>query len=171
LDFKSGQKPTFLLGRKMSLYRGKIIRAIERLVIPILEDEGLELVDIEFQRERRGLFLRIYIDKNGGINLADCTALNHRLSAILDVEDIIDTNYILEVSSPGLTRPLKKTQDYKKYQGHLVRIKTYKPIDNQKIFKGVLVDLKDGIVKIEYKEKKWLIPLETIAKANLDFEF
>ncbi|HEC49938.1 MAG TPA: ribosome maturation factor RimP, partial [Candidatus Desulfofervidus auxilii] len=82
--------------------------------MPILGDEGLELVDVEFQREKQGWVLRVYIDKPGGVTLDDCTDISYQLSAVLDVEDLIDTSYTLEVSSPGLTRPLKELSDYER---------------------------------------------------------
>ena len=154
----------------MSLYTQKVISIVEKLVTPIVESEGLELVDIEFQREGRGWVLRVYIDKAGGVTLNDCTIVSQQLSALLDIEDPIDTAYTLEVSSPGLTRPLKKEEDYKKYEGHLVQIKTYQPINGQKIFRGTLLGIEEGIVKVEIKGKIYEIPLDSIAKANLDFE-
>lgn len=154
----------------MSLYTEKVIDIVEKLVTPILESEGLELVDIEFQREARGWILRVYIDKEGGVNLDDCTLVSQQLSAVLDVEDPIDTAYILEVSSPGLTRPLKRTKDYEKYKGRLVQIKTYHPIKGHKVFRGKLIGLEDDMVKIETEGEILEISLKDIAKANLDFE-
>jgi len=163
--------PTFLLEGNLSLYTEKIIKKVEKLVMPILEDEGLELTDVEFQREKRGWVLRVYIDKPGGVTLDDCTAISYQLSAILDVEDVIDTSYTLEVSSPGITRPLKGLNDYEKYKGKLVKIKTYKPIDGKKVFRGKLIGLENEIVKIEDEKGEHEIPFENIAKANLNFEF
>ena len=139
--------------------------------MPILGDEGLELVDVEFQREKQGWVLRVYIDKPGGVTLDDCTDISYQLSAVLDVEDLIDTSYTLEVSSPGLTRPLKELNDYERYKGQLVKIKTYKPIDGKKVFRGKLIGLENKIVKIENEKGEHEIPFENIAKANLNFEF
>ncbi len=155
----------------MSAYTEKVVGIVEGLVTPILESEGLELVDIEFQRETRGWVLRIYIDKEGGVTLNDCTVVSQQLSAILDVEDPIDTPYTLEVSSPGLTRPLKKIKDYERYKGRLVRIKTYQKIEGQKEFKGKLLGLEEDIVSLEIEGKIMSIPLKDIAKANLEYEF
>jgi len=155
----------------LSAYTEKVVGIVEGLVTPILESEGLELVDIEFQRETRGWVLRIYIDKEGGVTLNDCTVVSQQLSAILDVEDPIDTPYTLEVSSPGLTRPLKKIKDYERYKGRLVRIKTYQKIEGQKEFKGKLLGLEEDIVSLEIEGKIMSIPLKDIAKANLEYEF
>jgi len=138
--------------------------------MPILGDEGLELVDVEFQREKQGWVLRVYIDKPGGVTLDDCTDISYQLSAVLDVEDLIDTSYTLEVSSPGLTRPLKELSDYERYKGQLVKIKTYKPIDGKKVFRGKLIGLENEIVKIKNEKGEHEIPFESIAKANLNFE-
>lgn len=155
----------------MSLYTEKIIKKVKKLVMPILGDEDLELVDVEFQREKQGWVLRVYIDKPGGVTLDDCTDISYQLSAVLDVEDLIDTSYTLEVSSPGLTRPLKELSDYERYKGQLVKIKTYKPIDGKKVFRGKLIGLENEIVKIEDEKGEREIPFENIAKANLNFEF
>ncbi|MDL1965516.1 MAG: ribosome maturation factor RimP [Candidatus Desulfofervidus auxilii] len=155
----------------MSLYTEKIIKKVKELVMPILGDEGLELVDVEFQREKQGWVLRVYIDKPGGVTLDDCTDISYQLSAVLDVEDLIDTSYTLEVSSPGLTRPLKELSDYERYKGQLVKIKTYKPIDGKKVFRGKLIGLENEIVKIEDEKGEHEIPFEIIAKANLNLEF
>ena len=155
----------------MSAYTEKVIGIVEGLVTPILESEGLELVDIEFQREARGWVLRIYIDKEGGVTLNDCTVVSQQLSAVLDVEDPIDTPYTLEVSSPGLTRPLKKPKDYERYKGKLVCIKTYQKLEGQKEFKGKLLGLEEDVVSLEIEGKIMNIPLKDIAKANLEYEF
>jgi len=154
----------------LSLYTEKIIKKVKKLVMPILGDEGLELVDVEFQREKQGWVLRVYIDKPGGVTLDDCTDISYQLSAVLDVEDLIDTSYTLEVSSPGLTRPLKELNDYERYKGQLVKIKTYKPIDGKKVFRGKLIGLENEIVKIENEKGEHEIPFKIIAKANLNFE-
>jgi len=144
---------------------------VKELVIPILEREALELVDIEFKREVRGWVLRIYIDKEGGVSLNDCTLVSQQLGDVLDVEDPIDTPYILEVSSPGLTRPLKGTKDYQRYIGRLVKIKTYKEIYGKKVFIGELSGLKEGIVNIKIDKKVYEIPYGLIASAHLEVDF
>jgi len=144
---------------------------VKELAIPILEREALELVDIEFKREVRGWVLRIYIDKEGGVSLNDCTLVSQQLGDVLDVEDPIDTPYILEVSSPGLTRPLKGTKDYQRYIGRLVKIKTYKEIYGKKVFIGELLGLKEGIVNIKIDKKVYEIPYGLIASAHLEVDF
>jgi len=155
----------------LSLYTEKVIKIVKELAIPILEREALELVDIEFKREVRGWVLRIYIDKEGGVSLNDCTLVSQQLGDVLDVEDPIDTPYILEVSSPGLTRPLKGTKDYQRYIGRLVKIKTYKEIYGKKVFIGELLGLKEGIVNIKIDKKVYEIPYGLIASAHLEVDF
>ncbi len=143
----------------------------------ILESFGMELVDIEYKREGRQMVLRIFIDKPGGVTLDDCADVSRELSAVLDVEDIVPVNYNLEVSSPGLNRPLKKESDYRRYMGRLVKLKTFEPLadsagNRRKTFLGELVDYSDGIITISLNEgQKAEIPMEKVAKANLEFEF
>jgi len=155
----------------LSLYTEKIIKIVRELAIPILKNEALELVDIEFQREARGWVLRVYIHKQDGVSLRDCTLVSQQLSDVLDIEDPIDTAYTLEVSSPGLTRILKKREDYEGHVGRLLKIKTYQEIYGQKIFKGELLGFKNGMVIIKINEKNYKIPYKLIAKAHLDINF
>ncbi len=143
---------------------------------PILESMGLELVDIEFGRVGPDAVLRLFIDKDGGVTLDDCAGVSRELSLILDVEDVIACNYTLEVSSPGLDRPLKKQADYDRFVGRLIKVRTYQPFlddsgNKRKTFLGKLEGLVDGIVKMTLNEgQSASIPIERIAKANLEFE-
>ena len=106
-----------------------IATEIEELVLPITDANNLELVDVEYVKEGGEFFLRIYIDKDGGVSLNECELVTRALNPILDEKDPIKDNYYLEVSSPGLDRPLKKEKDFVKYQGRDVEIKLYKPIN------------------------------------------
>lgn len=143
----------------------------------IIVSFGMELVDIEFKREGRQMVLRIFMDKVGGVTLDDCADVSRELSAVLDVEDFIPGTYNLEVSSPGLNRPLKKESDYKKYIGRFVKIRTFEPLpdaagNRRKTFLGVLTGYSDGIISVSLTEGQQAeIPLEKVAKANLEFEF
>ena len=110
----------------------------EKILIPIVEEYGFELVDVEYVKEGSTWYLRAYIDKPGGISIDDCEAVSRRLSDILDEKDYIDEAYILEVSSPGLGRPLKKEKDFKRSLGEEVEIRTYRMIEKQKEFTGIL---------------------------------
>jgi ribosome maturation factor RimP len=150
---------------------------ITTLAQPILDAMKLELVDIEFGRVGRDAVLRIFIDKEGGIMLDDCAEFSRELSMILDVEDVVASNYTLEVSSPGLDRPLKKQADYDRFTGRLIKVRTYQPFEDnsgnkRKTFLGKLDGLVDGVVTMTLTEGQTAsIPLERVAKANLEFEF
>ena len=110
----------------------------EQLIQPILEANNFEQVDVEFVKEGSDWYLRVYIDKDGGITVDDCELISRAFNEILDREDYISEQYIFEVSSPGLMRPLKKEKDYKRSVGKLIDIKLYKPVDKCKEFTGVL---------------------------------
>ncbi len=157
----------------------QVIKKIEELVQPLLDELGCELVDLEYQREQRGWVLRLFLDKEGGINLDDCAMASREISSLMDVENIINTAYSLEVSSPGIERPLKKPQDFKRFSGQLVKIKTLDSIDpdatgkNRKTFIGTLSGLEDDNVLLILKNKNdaVAIALSQIDKANLKYEF
>lgn len=144
---------------------------------PLLTALGLELVDCEYKREGRAMVLRLFIDREGGLSLDDCATVSRELSEILDVEDVIPAEYTLEVSSPGLCRPLKKAADYQRYVGRLTKIKTYELLADdegnpRKTFLGELLGLDGDVVRIKLQEGQTAgIPLDKIAKAHLEFEF
>ncbi|MBW2038661.1 MAG: ribosome maturation factor RimP [Deltaproteobacteria bacterium] len=148
-----------------------MLKRVEGMLQPLLESEGLSLVDIEYKWERGGWVLRVYIDKEGGVTVDDCVQVNKELGQLLDVEDIIPTSYSLEVSSPGLDRPLKKEEDFIKYSGKKVRIKTRDYVSGRRNFKGDLLGCAEGkvMVKVEGREV-FMIPLSSIIKANLEIE-
>ena len=112
----------------------------EELLLPIIERNGFELVDVEYVKEAGTWYLRAYIDKPGGITVDDCEVVSRAFSDILDEKDYIEDTYIFEVSSPGLGRPLKKEKDFARSIGEEVDIKTYRPINHQKDFTGILKD-------------------------------
>ncbi|MCI9423775.1 ribosome maturation factor RimP [Lachnospiraceae bacterium WCA-9-b2] len=121
----------------------------EDILNPIVDEYGFELVDVEYVKEGSTWYLRAYIDKPDGISIDDCEAVSRRLSDILDEKDYIDEAYILEVSSPGLGRPLKKEKDYKRSLGKEVEIRTYRMIEKQKEFTGILKEYDETTVTIE----------------------
>ena len=129
--------------------RKSIEATIEEIVQPIVDAKNFEIVDIEYVKEAGEYYLRVYLDKEGGISLSDCEVVSRELSEILDKKDPIKDNYFLEVSSPGLDRPLKKEKDFVKYQGRDVEIKLYKPINGSKMHEGELVGLtEDKNIKV-----------------------
>ena len=121
--------------------RKSIEATIEEIVQPIVDEKNFEIVDIEYVKEAGEYYLRVYLDKEGGISLSDCEVVSRELSEILDKKDPIKENYFLEVSSPGLDRPLKKDKDFVRYAGRDVEIKLYKPWNGSKQFEGELVGL------------------------------
>lgn len=118
------------------------------LVTPIIEENNFELVDVEYVKEGADYYLRVYADKDGGINIDDCVLISRALEAKLDEADKIKDAYILEVSSPGLTRPLKKDKDFKRSIGKLVEIKLYKPFNGTKELCGVLEGFDENSITI-----------------------
>lgn len=134
----------------------KIESKIEQLVMPIINENSFELVDIEFLKEGSNWYLRIYVDKQGGFTIDDCELVSKQLGEILEKGDPIEQPYILEVSSPGLDRPLKKESDFIRYKGEIVDVKLYKAINKTKEFQGILKGLENNIVTIEDETGKEL---------------
>jgi len=128
--------------------RKEIEQAVNDLTLALLE-ETIELVDVEFVKEGPDYFLRVFIDKPGGVTINDCETLSRQLDARLDEHDWIKEHYYLEVSSPGLDRPLKKETDYKRNLGKLVEVKLYQPMNGQKQFEGILIDKQGTFLTIE----------------------
>jgi ribosome maturation factor RimP len=144
---------------------------VEELVQPFLEAQGAELVDLEYARPRRGRgILRLYVDRPGGINLAELSRISRVVGDLLDVHDFIPGSYNLEVSSPGLTRALKKPQDYQRYVGRLVRVTTRAPWEGHQVHFGILQGLKDDQVCLREGDSLLCIPLREIARARLDID-
>ena len=144
----------------------------EELIMPIIEANYLELVDVEYVIEGCNWYLRAYIDKEGGINVDDCELVSRAFSDLLDEHDFISEAYILEVSSPGLLRPLKKDKDFERNLSELVEVKLYKAIDKQKEFEGILKAYTSDTITIELEdgEEKTFNRQET-ALVRLAFDF
>jgi ribosome maturation factor RimP len=153
------------------------LEKIQQIAEDIIASLGLEFVELEYKQEGRKMVLRLFIDKEGGISLDDCTSVSKELSAVLDVEELIPAKFTLEVSSPGLNRPLKSASDYEKSIGRLIKVKTFEAIpddagNNRKTFLGNLVSFSGKIITIHLQEgQRAEIPLDKVAKANLEFEF
>ena len=124
----------------------------EELLEPIVAEAGFEFVDVEYVKEAGTWYLRAYIDKPGGITVDDCEVISRKFSDILDEKDYIEDSYIFEVSSPGLGRPLKKEKDFQRSLGEDVEIRTYRPIEGQKEFEGVLKAFDKNTVTIAYED-------------------
>lgn len=156
---------------KIDIFKQKIYE----MASEVAADEGVELCDIQIQGSGRKTLLRVFIDKDGGVTIADCEKMSKSLSALLDIEDPIKVPYLLEVSSPGLDRPLLKQKDFQKNIGKLARIVTLERIDNQTFFIGRITDVGENWVRILYdkkgKSEDLFIPIDKISKARLEIEF
>ncbi len=141
----------------------------EIIEIPILK-KNMELVDLEWRRERNGWVLRIFIDKPGGVTIADCAKISGIVGEILDKENIIHRSYILEVSSPGIERPLVKKEDYERFKGEKAKITLKTPVSGRRNFTGIILGIKKDLVQIEVEGRIWEFSLDNIKKANLQPE-
>ncbi|MBI4377929.1 MAG: ribosome maturation factor RimP [Nitrospinae bacterium] len=158
-----------------------IIAKVENLINPVLESESMELVNVEYKKEGKSWYLRIFIDKpwskqnetKGGITIDDCQNISHQIERLLDVEDVIPHSYILEVSSPGIERPLKKLSDYNRFKGSLIQIYLYFPLQNKKSIVGTIMKVEGDIISIEEGDTGKIaeIPFKDISKAHLKYEF
>jgi len=151
----------------------EIVENIQQLLDPILGSYGLTLWDMDFQRQGPQWLLRVYIDREaGGVTLNDCESVSRDLSAALDVEDIIAQAFTLEVSSPGLDRTLSKPEHFHRFAGSTIKVKTYKPLNNQKVFRGTLLGTGADTVRLKLETGETLeIAYIDIAKASLEAEF
>ena len=138
----------------MALAKGfsTIEAAAEAAVRPIVEGHGFSLWDVWFAKEGAKWYLRIFIDKPHGVSIDDCEAVSRALEAKLDEKDPIEQAYVLEVSSPGIDRPLKKDADFIRFQGEIIDVKLYKAVDGQKQFQGKLLGLNDGVISLEEED-------------------
>jgi len=144
-----------------------ILARVEEKLMPIINSNGYELVDVEFVKEGPNRYLRVYADKNEGITIDDCEFISRALEAELERDDFIEQSYILEVSSPGIDRVLKKDFEYLKYKGRTVDVKLYKPINKVKQFQGNLVGLIDGQIVIEENGQKISFDKKDVASCRL----
>ena len=143
----------------------------EVLVAPIVEKYGFELVDVEYVKEGVNFYLRAYVDKPGGITVDDCETVSREFSDKLDEADFIDEAYIMEVSSPGLGRPLKKEKDFRRSMGEEVEIRTYRPINREKEFYGILTAYDENSVTIDCEGEEKIFQKADIALIRLAFDF
>lgn len=149
----------------------KIKDIVYKLAEPIIEEMGFELIDVEFVKEGAGWYLRLYIDKEGGVDLDDCQAVSNKVSDLLDKEDPIPQSYFLEVSSPGIERILKTDEDFIKYRGSEVKIRTYTSLHGKKEFLGTLESAQEDVLLISEKDGSEIkIPRTQISQVRLSWE-
>src|SRR4051794_37638562 len=156
-----------------------VIDAVREIASRVAESHGLQIFDVQFRREASGMVLRVQIDRPGAaataeesVSVEDCARVSRDLSAVLDVEDVVPTAYTLEVSSPGLDRPLRQLDDYRRFAGRRAKLVVRKPIDGQGFFKGRLGGVDGGDVLIEGDDgRQHRVPSGAISRANLEVEF
>lgn len=151
--------------------KDSIIQSVTELIEPVVRDENLELVDVEYKKEGKNWYLRIYIDKDGGVSVEDCQKVSRQIEDMIQIDEIIHSAYILEVSSPGLDRPLKKEKDLLRSIGKKVSVTTYSPIDKQRNFVGIIKDFSNQTLSLDVNGKSVAIPFEIIANTKLVIEF
>ena len=169
---RSGLCPLFLfLG--LELLMDATLTRVWQLAASLVEGERMEIVDIEFRHEgtRGGRVLRLYLDKEGGPSVDDLTRVSRQLSELLDVEDTIDGTYTLEVSSPGINRPLKKPAHFERFIGKRIRVRTRDLIDGRRSFLGILGEVVDDSVILTQEGKRYQIPFSMIEKSNYDHDW
>jgi ribosome maturation factor RimP len=148
-----------------------ITRQVTDLIEPTLKDMGFELVDVEYLSRLGKWVLRLYIDKEGGVTLDDCAQVSREIGDLIDVKDIIIHKYVLEVSSPGLDRPLKKEKDFEHAIGKKIKVKTVAPVEGRRNYTGYLTNFQKGILYMELENGPVSLPWKEVEKANLVYEF
>ncbi|MFA5975615.1 MAG: ribosome maturation factor RimP [Elusimicrobiota bacterium] len=155
----------------MTAAKSVIVEQIEQLSFPVLQEHGAELVDLQFVHEHGHWVLRFFLDKENGITLDDCAQLSNHLGRILDATDVIQQSYSLEVSSPGLYRPLRKESDFKRYIGQRVDARVFAPLNGRRHFRGIIESAENDTVIVRDSTGEVIsLPLAGLAKANLDPE-
>jgi len=156
-----------------------VVARVRELAARVAASSGLEIFDVQFRREAVGLVVRVQIDRPGpsataedSVSIDDCSRVSRDLSVLLDVDDVVPTAYTLEVSSPGLDRPLRREEDYRRFRGRRAKLVMSAPVDGQKFFKGTLGGLDNGDVLIDDEAgRQHRVPLGVITRANLEVEF
>ena len=151
--------------------KGNVVSRVQALCAPIAADLGLSLWDVRFVKEGTQHYLRVFIDKDGGVNILDCEAISRALSDILDEADPIESSYIFEVASAGAERPLKRPGDFEQFMGSPVLLKTYKPVDGRKEFSGDLAGYDNGAVTLRIGEEEKRFEKDAVALVRLRCDF
>ncbi len=150
----------------------RIVDEVSLLAEGLLSEYGMEVVDVEFRFEGGRRVLRVFIDKEGGVTLGDCASISRELGDLIEAKDMIDCQYVLEISSPGLNRPLKKERDFVRSIGKMVKLKMSRPINNRRNFTGRLHNVRDGTISILVDDDNLVeLPLKEVDKARVAYEF
>lgn len=145
----------------------KLTDKIAEIARPVVEEEGCSLWDVEYVREAGTWYLRVFIDRDGGVSIDDCERVSRRLDPILDEEDPIPDSYVFEVGSAGADRELKRPGDFEQFMGSEVEVKLYRPVDGSKHYTGTLAGYEDGAVSLSTGEKTLRFPKEQVAQVRL----
>lgn len=146
----------------------EVVRRAWQELEPHLVEQGFDLVELEFLGQGGRGVLRLYVDRSGGVTIDDCVAVSQLLNPVLDAAEFISDSYVLEVSSPGIDRPLRKPGDFQRFAGEPITLKSALPVNGRKKFKGVLRGVVDGAVSVECDGQLYAIALENVQRANLD---
>ncbi|MYI73039.1 MAG: ribosome maturation factor RimP [Candidatus Dadabacteria bacterium] len=156
----------------MEKANGKLEKTVLEVLHPIVEENSCELVDIKYLRERGGRVLRIYLDKEGGVTVDDCANVSRELGVVLDAYDIMPQHsYTLEVSSPGLRRPLNRQSDYERFKGRKVKIKTTDPVGDRRVFSGTLLGMEGEMILVEVDGRSYSVHFGSVSWAKLEIYF
>jgi ribosome maturation factor RimP len=150
---------------------GQSLKHLWDLFEPVVNGMGYELIEIEYQPNPKYGVLRLFIDKASGIQVEDCSAVSRQISAVIDVEDPVSGKFNLEISSPGLDRPLRRAEDFVQFSGEVAKIKTSMPFEGQRNFKGLLKGMEEDLVIVECEDKEVRLPITAIDKARLVPDF
>ncbi len=148
-----------------------IARRIEALIREAVEDEGFELVGVELAQTGRSPVLRVYVDRPGGVTISDCAYMSRRVGVLLEVDDFIPGSYTLEVSSPGLERPLFREADYRRFLGREIRLLAVEKIEGRRNFAGRIKGFSNGAVQLDCEGETFSVPLDRVKKAHLVYRF
>ena len=150
--------------------KAPVTQSVIELIEPGLLAKGLELVDVEFKKEGKNWVLRVFIDKEGGVTLEDCQKISGLVGDLIEVEEVIEPAYTMEVSSPGLNRVLKKEKDFIRFSGKKIGVQCHAPLNGRKKFTGILKDFKNQSIRLEVDGQLQIISINRVAKANLVIE-
>jgi ribosome maturation factor RimP len=164
-----GSSPLFLVVYgKQDVAQNQVVQQAWEELEPHLREQGYELVEVELGQQGNRKILRVYMDREGGVTLDDCAAVSQLLSPILDARDFVGGAYVLEVSSPGIDRPLRKAKDFERYIGERIRLKAHTPVNGRRQFKGMLTGFRDGLLAMDCDGTTYKIHIQNVLKANLD---
>jgi len=150
--------------------KAPVTQSVIELIEPSLLAKGIELVDVEFKKEGKNWVLRVFIDKEGGVTLEDCQKISSLVGDLIEIEEVIEPAYTMEVSSPGLNRVLKKEKDFIRFSGKKICVQCHAPLNGRKKFTGILKDFKNQSIRLEVDGQLQIISINRVAKANLVIE-